>query len=229
MQSGTLPPLSKVSFSVSDILDPAKFLGRRSRVYCASGVEYHTQKSNGVKDCQQERPDRQTDGSTDCTAEPSARRGETADPCPAAFSPGTGESPVSQSNLKSPSPAKPRCKSRRIRTAFTFEQLRVLENHFRARHYLSVYERYGIATALRLSETQVKIWFQNRRTKWKKERGGKEAENMEQGVQNNCLFPLPFPAALPCTPQGTLRDCYPPFSLCSQPSLLSPLVSRPVF
>ncbi|XP_019937446.2 homeobox protein pnx [Paralichthys olivaceus] len=61
-------------------------------------------------------------------------------------------------------------KSRRIRTAFSLEQLQVLERSFHRCHYLSVLERHTIATALRLSETQVKIWFQNRRTKWKKER-----------------------------------------------------------
>uniref|UniRef100_A0A3Q2EHC6 Posterior neuron-specific homeobox n=1 Tax=Cyprinodon variegatus TaxID=28743 RepID=A0A3Q2EHC6_CYPVA len=60
-------------------------------------------------------------------------------------------------------------KSRRIRTAFTLEQLQVLERSFQRSHYLSVLERHTIAAALRLSETQVKIWFQNRRTKWKKE------------------------------------------------------------
>lgn len=53
----------------------------------------------------------------------------------------------------------------------------MLEHSFRRCHYLSVLERYTIASALRLSETQVKIWFQNRRTKWKKERlQGREAE-----------------------------------------------------
>ncbi|XP_078477781.1 LOW QUALITY PROTEIN: inactive carboxypeptidase-like protein X2 [Lampetra planeri] len=68
--------------------------------------------------------------------------------------------------------------SRRIRTAFTLEQLRILEHSFHRCHYLSVLERHAIAAALRLSETQVKIWFQNRRTKWKKERlqVGREAE-----------------------------------------------------
>ncbi|CAG05396.1 unnamed protein product, partial [Tetraodon nigroviridis] len=58
---------------------------------------------------------------------------------------------------------------RRFRTAFTLEQLRVLERSFQRCRYLSVLERHSIASALRLSETQVKIWFQNRRTKWKKE------------------------------------------------------------
>uniref|UniRef100_A0A3Q3GXD1 Posterior neuron-specific homeobox n=1 Tax=Labrus bergylta TaxID=56723 RepID=A0A3Q3GXD1_9LABR len=65
---------------------------------------------------------------------------------------------------------KSKAKRRRIRTAFTLQQLQVLERSFHRCHYLSVLERHAIASALRLSETQVKIWFQNRRTKWKKER-----------------------------------------------------------
>ncbi|XP_042251700.1 homeobox protein pnx [Thunnus maccoyii] len=72
-------------------------------------------------------------------------------------------------------------KSRRIRTAFSLEQLQMLEHSFQRCHYLSVLERHAIASALRLSETQVKIWFQNRRTKWKKERQlGREAEEEQQ-------------------------------------------------
>uniref|UniRef100_A0A3Q2WU52 Posterior neuron-specific homeobox n=1 Tax=Haplochromis burtoni TaxID=8153 RepID=A0A3Q2WU52_HAPBU len=69
-------------------------------------------------------------------------------------------------------------KSCRVRTAFTLEQLQVLEQSFQKCHYLSVLERHTIASAMRLSETQVKIWFQNRRTKWKKERlQAKEGED----------------------------------------------------
>ncbi|XP_061888031.1 homeobox protein pnx [Entelurus aequoreus] len=65
---------------------------------------------------------------------------------------------------------------RRVRTAYTLEQLHALELSFRRCHYLSVLERHAVASALQLSETQVKIWFQNRRTKWRKERlqGGEE-------------------------------------------------------
>lgn len=63
-------------------------------------------------------------------------------------------------------------KPRRARTAFTYEQLVALENKFKTTRYLSVCERLNLALALNLTETQVKIWFQNRRTKWKKQNPG---------------------------------------------------------
>src|SRR5277367_2496148 len=68
-------------------------------------------------------------------------------------------------------------KQRRARTAFTYEQLVALENKFKHTRYLSVCERLNLALALNLSETQVKIWFQNRRTKWKKQNPGMDANS----------------------------------------------------
>ncbi|KAL3310600.1 hypothetical protein Ciccas_010832, partial [Cichlidogyrus casuarinus] len=66
-------------------------------------------------------------------------------------------------------------KIRRARTAFSYNQLIALENRFKSNRYLSVCERMNLAMQLNLTENQVKIWFQNRRTKWKKENPGVDA------------------------------------------------------
>ncbi|XP_062620568.1 homeobox protein ceh-30-like [Saccostrea cucullata] len=60
-------------------------------------------------------------------------------------------------------------KQRKARTAFTDQQLHSLEKHFSRQKYLSVQDRMELATKLGLSDTQVKTWYQNRRTKWKRQ------------------------------------------------------------
>ncbi|KAM5141611.1 NK1 transcription factor-related protein 2 [Mantella aurantiaca] len=95
-------------------------------------------------------------------------------------------------------------KPRRARTAFTYEQLVALESRFRSSRYLSVCERLSLALTLHLTETQVKIWFQNRRTKWKKQQppGSSEARvyNTHSCPSQSPQYIPPFPS-YPCSVQ----------------------------
>ncbi|XP_053701732.1 homeobox protein notochord [Synchiropus splendidus] len=60
-------------------------------------------------------------------------------------------------------------KSKRMRTSFTSEQLSRLEKEFARQQYMVGSERFLLASALQLTEAQVKVWFQNRRIKWRKQ------------------------------------------------------------
>ncbi|XP_001999925.3 homeobox protein slou [Drosophila mojavensis] len=100
-------------------------------------------------------------------------------------------------------------KPRRARTAFTYEQLVSLENKFKTTRYLSVCERLNLALSLSLTETQVKIWFQNRRTKWKKQNPGMDVNSPTLPPPTGGSFgpgayasSLLYPHAVPYPPYG---------------------------
>lgn len=60
-------------------------------------------------------------------------------------------------------------RKKKTRTVFSRSQVFQLEQTFDSKRYLSSSERLSLATSLNLSETQIKIWFQNRRNKWKRQ------------------------------------------------------------
>ncbi|XP_047224845.1 homeobox protein engrailed-2b [Girardinichthys multiradiatus] len=93
--------------------------------------------------------------------------------------------PRSRKPKKEPTPSK---EDKRPRTAFSSEQLQRLKAEFQKNRYLTEQRRQSLALELSLNESQIKIWFQNKRAKIKKASGNKNSlaqHLMAQGLYNH--------------------------------------------
>ncbi|PIK55476.1 putative homeobox protein Hmx-like [Apostichopus japonicus] len=120
-------------------------------------------------------------------------------------------------------------RKKRSRAAFSHAQVYELERRFRHQRYLSGPERGDLAAALKLTEQQIKIWFQNRRYKTKRKQMAAEmmSPSPAKKVAVKVLFRdnpyQPLPAAYPDPLLAQSQMCpqinfYPPFfPLASHP------------
>ncbi|KAJ1063230.1 hypothetical protein K5549_013095 [Capra hircus] len=96
--------------------------------------------------------------------------------------------PSSGPRSRKPKKKNPNKEDKRPRTAFTAEQLQRLKAEFQTNRYLTEQRRQSLAQELSLNESQIKIWFQNKRAKIKKATGSKNTlavHLMAQGLYNH--------------------------------------------
>ena len=60
-------------------------------------------------------------------------------------------------------------REKKPRQIFSTKQIERLEREFDENRYVAALKREELSSALNLTETQLRTWFQNRRTKWRKE------------------------------------------------------------
>ncbi|XP_007253642.2 homeobox protein Nkx-2.5 [Astyanax mexicanus] len=89
-------------------------------------------------------------------------------------------------------------KRRKPRVLFSQAQVCELERRFTQQRYLSAAEREHLAGALRLTSTQVKIWFQNRRYKCKRQRQERALEAAGLGAPRRVSVPVLVRDGKPC-------------------------------
>ncbi|XP_004707122.1 homeobox protein DLX-4 [Echinops telfairi] len=129
--------------------------------------------------------------------------------CPATGHPQEREADSEKPPLSlEPSQPRPQAKKlRKPRTIYSSLQLQHLNQRFQHTQYLALPERAQLAAQLGLTQTQVKIWFQNKRSKYKKLL--KQNSVGQQGDFSSAPSPLspcspPFPSLWDLPKAGAL-------------------------
>lgn len=101
-------------------------------------------------------------------------------------------------------------KKRRRRILFTKAQTYELERRFMHQRYLSAPEREQLGRMINLTATQVKIWFQNHRYKYKRQKEELECEQVSRKFSIDSLHrlhpPPPPPPVMALHSDGMIRD-----------------------
>ncbi|KAL6723358.1 hypothetical protein Aduo_018370 [Ancylostoma duodenale] len=114
-------------------------------------------------------------------------------------------------------------RKKKTRTVFSRHQVSQLELMFDMKRYLSSQERAHLAQKLHLTETQVKIWFQNRRNKFKRQAATDDPTATLQMHRTNMFgHSLPNPERIP-TLSSSLLSTPAGSSLSLRPLAVAPL------
>ncbi|XP_033007516.1 barH-like 2 homeobox protein [Lacerta agilis] len=156
------PRTSTSSFLIKDILGDSKPLAACAPYSTSVSSPHHTPKQESNAASESFRPKLEQDDSKTKLD----KRDDSQNELKCHGTKEEGDREISSSRDSPPVRAK---KPRKARTAFSDHQLNQLERSFERQKYLSVQDRMDLAAALNLTDTQVKTWYQNRRTKWKRQ------------------------------------------------------------
>ncbi|TMS37566.1 hypothetical protein L596_004469 [Steinernema carpocapsae] len=106
---------------------------------------------------------------------------------------------------------------RKPRQAYSSSQLDKLEQEFQQDKYLSVNKRIQLSKTLNLTETQIKTWFQNRRTKWKKQITSSIKQIYRQNTMPGSGGPLQLVSPTTCMSPSTAPTLFEP--TCAPPPM----------